>query len=198
ICLLNQLSEIISSHFAWLAPFVERFEHFFEANDVPDASVIGATTYSLLLSLLALDKPGSKPYKDVVDTLDGHFFPNPIIAKRFRFHKCNQEEGETIAQYVAILKKSSKHCDFGAHLQDALHDICSKHRTNEDSEPCVSDKLATVRSVRYTYQPRNTPANTKPISKTDLQTTRQTEHLNHWVKSLNCCVTECCLKTGAQ
>lgn len=48
--------------------YVERFEHFAEANDVPAEkkvavflSVIRATTYGLLRSLLALDKPGSKP-----------------------------------------------------------------------------------------------------------------------------------------
>ncbi|KAI4887000.1 hypothetical protein NFI96_027939, partial [Prochilodus magdalenae] len=110
--------------------YVERFEHFIEANDVPAAkkaavflSVIGATTYSLLRSLLAPDKPGDKSYKELVDTLESHFSPKPIIiAERFRFHKRNQEEGETIAQYVAILKKLSEHCEFGAYLQEALRD----------------------------------------------------------------------------
>lgn len=52
-----------------MVAYVERFEHFAEANDVPAMkkvavflSVIGSTTYGLLRSLLAPDKPGSKQY----------------------------------------------------------------------------------------------------------------------------------------
>ena len=86
--------------------YVERFEHFAEANGVPAEkkvavflSVIGAATYGLLRSLLAPDKPGSKPYADLMKILNGHFSPRPIIiAERFHFHKRNQEEGESVAQ----------------------------------------------------------------------------------------------------
>lgn len=105
------------------------FQHFAEANDVPAAkkvavflSVIGATTYGLPRSLLAPDNPGSKPYADLVKILNEHFSPKPIIiAERFRLHKRNQEEGESVAQYLAILKKLSD-CDFDTSLHDALHD----------------------------------------------------------------------------
>ena len=113
----------------WLT-YVERFEHFAEANDVLAAkkvavflSVMGATTYGLLRSLLAPDKPGSRQYEELVKMLNDHFSPKPIIiAERFCFHNQNQEEGESVAQYVAVLKKLSEHCDFGTHLQDVFHD----------------------------------------------------------------------------
>ena len=107
--------------------YVERFEHFVAANDVEDGkhvsvllSVMGAACYGLLRSLIAPDKPGEKTYAEIVEVLKGHFSPKPIvIAERFRFHKRNQEEGESVTQYVAVIKR---HCNFGTHLQDALRD----------------------------------------------------------------------------
>lgn len=65
----------------------------------------------------------SKQYQEMVKILNDHFSPKPIIiTERFRFHKRNQEEEESVAQYVAVLKKLSEHCDFGTYLLDALHD----------------------------------------------------------------------------
>ncbi|KAJ8375443.1 hypothetical protein SKAU_G00060230 [Synaphobranchus kaupii] len=110
--------------------YVERFEHFVLANGITEEkklsvflSVIGSTTYGLLRSLIAPEKPGGKSYDQTVEVLRAHFSPKPIvIAERFRFHKRHQAEGETIAQYIADLKKLSEHCEFGAYLQDALRD----------------------------------------------------------------------------
>ncbi len=58
-----------------------------------------------------------------MNVLKDHFSPKPIvIAERFRFHNRCQHETETVAQYVAILKRLSEYCEFGTHLQDALRD----------------------------------------------------------------------------
>jgi len=35
-------------------------------------------------------------------------------AGRFKFHKRNQLEGETIAQYLAELQRLMQHCDFNS------------------------------------------------------------------------------------
>ena len=110
--------------------YIERFEHYVLANDIRDAkkvsvlfSVMGPKTYGLLRSLVAPDKPGTMRYEHIVAKLQAHFAPKPlVIAERFRFHKRNQEEGETVAQYVAVLKRLSEHCDFGGYLEDALRD----------------------------------------------------------------------------
>ncbi len=45
-----------------------------------------------------------------------------MIAERFMLHNRSQNETETVAQYVAVLKKLSEYCEFGTHLQDALCD----------------------------------------------------------------------------
>ncbi len=62
-----------------------------------------------------------------MEVLKVYFSPKPtVITERHHFHKRQQAERETIAQYVTELKKLSEHCQFGGHLQDALRDrfIC--------------------------------------------------------------------------
>ncbi|XP_048854231.1 uncharacterized protein K02A2.6-like [Brienomyrus brachyistius] len=110
--------------------YIERFEHYVSANDITAVrkvavlcSVMGPKTYGLLRSLVAPTKPGTMIYEDIVAVLQAHFAPKPlVIAERFRFHKRNQGEGETVAQYVAVLKRLSEHCEFGGYLEDALRD----------------------------------------------------------------------------
>ncbi|KAL0198805.1 hypothetical protein M9458_007345, partial [Cirrhinus mrigala] len=78
--------------------YIERFEHFVEANSIDKKvpvllSVIGGKTYGLLRSLIAPDKPREKSFKHITDTLQQHFSLKPlIIAERFHFHQRNQEE----------------------------------------------------------------------------------------------------------
>ena len=56
-------------------------------------------------------------------TLQKHLTLRPLlIAKRFRFHKRNQFEGEPVSSYLAELKKLSLYCEFGTNLNDALRD----------------------------------------------------------------------------
>ncbi|XP_073672002.1 uncharacterized protein [Paramisgurnus dabryanus] len=133
--------------------YVERFEHFVQANDISDEkrvsvflSVMGASTYGLLHSLIAPVKPGTMKYDEIVQALQAHFTPRPIvIAERFKFHKRNQAEGESIAQYVAVLKKLAQHCEFGDNLNDALRDrlVCGL------SSESIQRKLLTESALTY-------------------------------------------------
>ena len=54
-----------------------------------------------------------------------HLDPQPlVIAQRFKFHQRNQKSGESIAQFVAELRKCAEHCDF--QLDETIRDrlIC--------------------------------------------------------------------------
>lgn len=160
----------------------EWFEHFAQANDVPAEKevavflgVIGATTYGLLRSLLAPDKPGSKQYADLVKVLHDHFSPKPIIiAERFRFHKRNREEGESVVQYVAVLKKLSEHCDFGTHLHDALRNRFVRGLSNES----IQRKMLTGETL--TFQ------RAVDISMSMETVAREAEHLKSSLKCTQC------------
>lgn len=45
-----------------------------------------------------------------------------VIAERFHFHQRLQAVGESIADYIAELRRLTTHCEYGAHLDEALRD----------------------------------------------------------------------------
>ena len=111
--------------------YTERLGQFFVANDVKDdakkvavfLTVIGSKAYDLLHSLLAPEVPSSKKYEELVAVLGEHLNPKPlVIAERFKFHHRNQKEGETVAQYMAALRKLTERCEFKDYLEEALRD----------------------------------------------------------------------------
>ena len=110
--------------------YVERVKLFFTVNDIAEGkraavflNFIGARAYELLRSLLTPTLPQSLKYSEVVGLLREHYEPQPIVvAERFHFHRRNQREGESIAEYMAALRKLSTHCDFKTYLNEALRD----------------------------------------------------------------------------
>ncbi|XP_033740319.1 uncharacterized protein K02A2.6-like [Pecten maximus] len=110
--------------------YSERLEQYFICNDIKDEkkvpallSLIGGSTYSLLRGLTAPKKPSEEGLDRLVALLKEHFSPKPlVIAERFRFHKQDQREGETIREYLAAIRKLSEHCEFGGALSDSLRD----------------------------------------------------------------------------
>lgn len=110
--------------------YLERLEQWMAANTVADEkkvsvflSIIGADAYKLLKSLLLPDKPSTKSYAQLTKALSDHYKPKPlVIMERFRFQKRNQQESESVSDFIVALKQLSTNCDFGAHLDDALRD----------------------------------------------------------------------------
>ena len=86
-------------------------------------SVIGRDTYSLLSNLLAPTKPAATPLKDLMETLRKYFEPKKVVmAARYQFHQRQQQSGESVATYLAELRKMAVPCEFGATLGEALRD----------------------------------------------------------------------------
>lgn len=119
--------------------YTERLEQYFVANGIESEekklavflTVMGARTYGLLSDLLAPVKPATKSYADLVQVLKAHLKPKPlIIAERFHFHQRMQEDGETVATYLAALRRLADKCEYGNHLSQALRDrfVCGLRR----------------------------------------------------------------------
>ena len=86
-------------------------------------SVVGAMKYTLLRDLLAPKKPQEKSLADLFAALKMHFEPKTlVIEQRFHFHRRYQKLLESIAEYVAELRKAASFCEFGDFLDDALRD----------------------------------------------------------------------------
>ena len=92
--------------------YLERIECYFEANGIKDdqkvnclIATMGASTYALLKSLTAPDKPRTKSFAEITGILKKHLNPAPIvIAERFRFYMRNQKPSESVTEYVAAIK----------------------------------------------------------------------------------------------
>ena len=96
--------------------YTERTEQLFVANGITDdakmvavlLTVTGGKVYALLRNLLAPAKPSKKPFDILVKVMKDHLkLKRLVIAERFKFHRHNQHEGETVAQYLAELRKFS-------------------------------------------------------------------------------------------
>ena len=109
---------------------MERANLFFQANGISEEkqlpvflSSIGGKTYGLLRNLLAPTLPKDKSLTEVIEVLQKHFDPKPaVIAERFKFHKREQLPGESLADYIAELRRLATHCEFGRYLDEVLRD----------------------------------------------------------------------------
>jgi len=99
---------------------------FFEVHGVEERkqvawllNLIGAKTYSLVRTLVAPEKPKNKSLSELTEVLKQHYEPKRlVIARRFYFYRREQATNESIAEYVAELRKLAAPCDFGAFLND--------------------------------------------------------------------------------
>ena len=71
------------------------------ANNVRDEKQV-----AVFLNLLSPTRPKDKTFTEIVEVLTKHFEPKPLeIVVRFNFNQRQQEDGESVAQYVAELRR---------------------------------------------------------------------------------------------
>ncbi|XP_077513139.1 uncharacterized protein LOC144124386 [Amblyomma americanum] len=127
---LGTIGEFVPTEATSWPLYLERLEFFFQAND--DAgnekratlcSVCGPATYAIVRFLCSPDAPSAVAYDEIVRSLSNHFSPRPsVTVQRFKSGTRQQQPGESIADYIAELRRLSEHCDFGASLYDMLSD----------------------------------------------------------------------------
>ena len=99
--------------------YAERLVHYFVANDIAGEDkrraillyAVGPSTYRLLKTLASPKRLDELKFSELVELATAHFNPKPSpIVKRFEFNSPCQKEGESIATYVAELRKIAEHC----------------------------------------------------------------------------------------
>eukprot|EP00731_Ephydatia_muelleri_P024558 Em0016g829a len=129
------------------ASYCERVEQYFIANGISNAdrkraillSVCGPATFKLIRSLIAPDKPSDKSFEQIVKAVSDHLCPKPSsILQRFYFNSCVQKESESIAQFVAELRRLAVHCEFEGTLEIMYRDrlVDKKGLSVPDSVSC--------------------------------------------------------------
>ena len=75
---------------------------------------LGPAASTALRNLLAPDKLAEQTYKKLVDTLNEHYAPKPlVIAEQFRCYTRDMGEQESMAE----LRRLASTCAFGASLR---------------------------------------------------------------------------------
>ena len=149
--------------------YLERARIFFAANDIAEEkqvlvflNAIGASMYSLARSLLAPTDPMTKLLKEITDMLSAHFEPKPqIVVERYHFHKREQASGESVADYVAELRRLASKCKFENFLDDALRDrfIVGLRNNNILKRLLTEPDLTLARAVAFTQNMEAAHAN---------------------------------------
>ena len=124
--------------------YLERVEQFYIANNIGicagDAteavkkaadkkkvavmiSLMGSKTYNTLRDLCSPAAPKDKTFNEVCQLLKTYYKPKTLeVAGTYKFHACIQNEGETITEYSARLRRLASDCNFGTFLPRALRD----------------------------------------------------------------------------
>ncbi|XP_047986191.1 uncharacterized protein LOC125229718 isoform X2 [Leguminivora glycinivorella] len=110
--------------------YCDRLDMYFLVNKVEDnmklptlISCIGDSAYELMVNLCSPKKPCDCKYDEVIKVMANYLQPKPsVVAERFKFRQCRQSSGQSVANFMAELKKASKYCDFGANLDDNMRD----------------------------------------------------------------------------
>ena len=174
-----------------LSAYLERAQILFVANNVPEGkqvpvflNALGAATYGILRDLLAPATPISQPFATITNTPRRHFEPRSlIVAERYHFHKRDQAPGETIALYVAELRRLASKCAFGGYLEEALRDrfVCglrsepTQRRLLSEADltfDSAIDIAQNMEAAATNTQAMKNPTSSAPVEQVHIQATR--------------------------
>ena len=126
------LGEYDNTREDWLS-YTERLQQYFAANDMRNTekqraiflSTAGASTYKLIKSLLAPSKLAGRSFDELVKLVRDHHQPPPsesVQRYMFNIYTRVRKQEETIALYVAELRRLAEHCNYGDSLNEMLRD----------------------------------------------------------------------------
>ena len=153
--------------------YVDRLKLYFDANEVRDdkkvavfLTVIGAKNYALLSDFCAPDKPQDSTLEVLVQKLTDHYEPPPIvISERFHFHKRDQRAGESIADFIAELRRLSTKCKFGNYLDEAIRDrfVCGLANEATQQRLLIEKDLTLAKAIEIATSWDSAEKNTQVI-----------------------------------
>ncbi|KAK2159463.1 hypothetical protein LSH36_152g00042 [Paralvinella palmiformis] len=86
-------------------------------------ALIGASAFELLVLLVTPDDVAGKSYNDLTKLLEVYYKPkHSVVGERYIFGSRNQQENESVTDFILTLKKLSVNCEFGDSLKNTLRD----------------------------------------------------------------------------
>ena len=190
--------------------YVKQVNLFFTANEMPEdkrvpvfLTIVGKSTYALLRSLLQSSLPKDKKFEAITEILKKHCQPAlSVIAEWFQFHKRTQKEEESVAEYVAKLKRLSTHCQFEAYLDDALRDclVCRLRKELTQKRLLLEDQLTFTKAVEMAQNIESIDKQTLAIKNAATVPSGLNNQISslsttcYWCGKLNHTASQCCYK----
>ena len=141
----GSVGEFSGSSESWVS-YIERLKQYFIANDIKGEerqravllSICGASTYQLIRNVVSPAKPTEKTFDEIVATMKEHYFPKPSVTmQRFAFNSRSRKQGESVATFVADLRRLSEYCEFGESLVEMLRDRLICGINNDRMQRCL-------------------------------------------------------------
>lgn len=138
-----------------ITSYLERLDAFFITNDIGIPAdntagamttadrkkvaclitVIGPKTYSTLQDMCKPDAPNAKTFPELTKILTDYFQPKKLeVAESFQFHRCQQNESESVSEFCARLRRLASTCGFGNFLPRSLRDQFVSGVRNTDTQ----------------------------------------------------------------
>ena len=100
-----------------------------------------------------------------------------VIAERYKFYKRNQKEGETIASYIAELRRLARKCEFKDYLNTALRDqlVCGLYHAAVQQKILAEAELSLDRAIQIAQACESARQETQTLRGQTPQSARHTE-----------------------
>ena len=124
--------------------YVLRLKYYFEANNVTEAgkkksillAVCGPATFRRISSLFTPTCLESIKFHDFVGEVKEFYDPKPsTMVQHFQFNTRERAQGESIAVYVAALRKLGEHCVYVDSLNEMIRDHLVCGVNNDTIQP---------------------------------------------------------------
>ena len=174
-CLFCRISEF-QPELESIETYEQRVRMFLQANGVTDKavpvllSIIGASNFALLSSMLAPEKLADKTVDKLLETLRAHFTQKRVtIAERYKFYNCSQGQDESAAQFAGEIRRLATHCNFGSFLEQALRDRFVCGLKNAAAQKKLLSGADKADGDKLTFKMAIETASTMETVETDLQ-----------------------------
>ena len=179
----SQRIEPFDIHQETFSRFIQRVRIHFAANAIQEnrqkfvfLNTLTPKQYTLLANLVAPDTPDTKTFDQLVEILTNHFEPKTsVISERYTFHCRNQEAHESIAEFVASLKRLIVQCKYDPVFQSIIlrdrfvcglaHESTRKRLLTEDDDLTFEKAVKIANGVeKATVQARQMKSESRQFS----------------------------------
>ena len=134
--------------------YVLRLKYYFEANNVTEAgkkksillAVCGPATFLRISSLLTPTRLESINFHDLVGEVKEFYNPKASITlQHFQFNTRERAQGESIAVYVAALRKLGEHCVY----EDSMNEMIRDHLVCGVNNDTIQPRLLAEKELTF-------------------------------------------------